>query len=234
MTWGMTAVAGATLISGAMGSSAAKEAAGISAAGAREAALVNKQMFDITNEQQAPYRQAGYTALKDMATQQPYLTSNFTAEDFAKGIDPGYQFRLAQGQKAFENQANRAGGLISGNAMQGMQDYTQGQASQEYGAAYNRDLQNKNRIYNTLAGIAGLGQTSLGQTTQSATTTAGNIGSANVAAANAAAGGVVGASNATTGAIQGLGNNYMMYQMLKPQAPQGYGTPAPQLDVRTA
>ena len=88
MTWGMTAVAGATLVSGAMGSSAAKEAAGISAAGAREAALVNKQMFDITNEQQAPYRQAGYTALKDMATQQPYLTSNFTAEDFAKGIDP--------------------------------------------------------------------------------------------------------------------------------------------------
>jgi len=234
MTWGMTAVAGATLVSGAMGSSAAKEAAGISAGGARYAADINKQMFDVTNEQQAPYREAGYTALKDIIGMKPYLTSGYTAEDFNQGIDPGYQFRLAQGQKAFENQANRAGGLVSGNAMQGMQDYTQGQASQEFGAAYNRDLQNKNRIYNTLAGIAGLGQTSLGQTGQNAMTTAGNIGSASVGAANAAAGGVVGASNATTGAIQGLGNTYMMSQMLKPQSPQGYGTPAQQLNVSQA
>jgi hypothetical protein len=234
MTWGMTAVAGATIYSGMQGASAAKEAAGISAGGARYAADINKQMFDVTNEQQAPYREAGYTALKDIIGMKPYLTSGYTAEDFNQGIDPGYQFRLAQGQKAFENQANRAGGLVSGNAMQGMQDYTQGQASQEFGAAYNRDLQNKNRIYNTLAGIAGLGQTSLGQTGQNAMTTAGNIGSANVAAANAAAGGVVGASNAMTGAVQGLGNTYMMSQMLKPQVPSGYGTPAPGLNVSQA
>jgi hypothetical protein len=234
MTWGMTAVAGATLYSGIQGASAAKEAAGISAGGARYAADINKQMFDVTNQQQAPYREAGYTALKDIIGMKPYLTSGYTAEDFNQGIDPGYQFRLAQGQKAFENQANRAGGLVSGNAMQGMQDYTQGQASQEFGAAYNRDLQSKNRIYNTLAGIAGLGQTSLGQTGQNAMTTAGNIGSASVGAANAAAGGVVGASNAMTGAVQGLGNTYMMSQMLRPQAPGDYGKPAQQLNVSHA
>jgi uncharacterized protein YukE len=133
-------------------------------------------------------------------------------------------------------QANLGGGALSGNALTGLQDYTQGQASQEYGNTFNRFQTQRGNIYNTLASIAGLGQTSLGQTGTAGTAAGANIGQAigNIGSAQAA--GTVGAANAIGGAAQGLGNQYYLSQLLKPQttAPTGYGTPAPQLDITTA
>lgn len=220
MTWGNVAVAGATLVSGYMGANAAKDAASQQAAAADRAAQVQREMFDITNQQQAPYREAGYSALKDIAGSKDYFTNQYGPEDFAAGLDPSYAFRLKQGQMATDAAANRAGGLIGGNAMQGMQDYTQGLASTEYGNAFNRYQTQRANIYNTLASIAGLGQTSLGQTTPAATTTAGNIGQALIGSGTAQAAGTVGAANALGSAVQGLGNTYMLSQLLKP-TPQG-------------
>jgi hypothetical protein len=230
MTWGMTAVAGATLVSGAMGASAAKSAASQQAAAADRAAQVQREMFDITNKQQEPYREAGYSALKDIAGSKDYFTNQFGPEDFTAALDPSYAFRLKQGQMATDAAANRAGGLIGGNAMQGMQDYTQGLASTEYGNTFNRYQTQRANIYNTLASIAGLGQTSLGQTTPAATQTAGNIGQALIGSGTASAAGTIGAANAMGGALQGLGNTYMLSQMLKPaaQTPVIPQMPAPQ------
>jgi hypothetical protein len=150
MTWVTVAYVGggATLASGYMQGQAAKKAAAESAAATRYAADINKQMFDITNENLRPYREQGQATLKDLMTRMPELTRGYTAEDFNQGIDPGYQFRLAQGQKAYENQLNRGGGLISGNAMQGMQDYTQGQASQEFANAFGRNTTTQTNIFN--------------------------------------------------------------------------------------
>lgn len=219
MTWGMAAVAGATLVSGYMGANAAKSAASQQAAAADRAAQVQREMFDITNEQQAPYREAGYSALKDIAGNKNYFTKQFGPEDFAAGLDPSYAFRLKQGQMATDAAANRAGGLVGGNALQGMQDYTQGLASTEYGNVFNRYQTQRGNIYNTLASIAGLGQTSLGQTTPAATQTAGNIGQALIGSGTAQAAGTVGAANALGGALQGVGNTYMLSQMLKPPTP---------------
>ena len=54
--------------------------------------------------------------------------------------DPGYQFRLQQGQKALETSAAARGGLLSGGTLKGIQDYAQGLASQEYGNVYARRL----------------------------------------------------------------------------------------------
>ncbi len=218
MTWGMTAVAGATLVSGAMGASAAKSAAAQQAAAADRAAQVQREMFDITNEQQAPYREAGYSALKDIAASKDYFTNQYGPEDFAAGLDPSYAWRLKQGQLATENALNRAGGMVSGNALTGLQDYTQGLASTEYGNAFNRYQTQRGNIYNTLASIAGLGQTSLGQTTQAGMSAAGNIGQALIGSGTAQAAGTIGAANAMGGALQGLGNTYMLSQMLRPSA----------------
>jgi hypothetical protein len=47
--------------------------------------------------------------------------------------DPGYQFRLQQGDAAIMNQASAAGGRGSARTMQALADYNQGQASQEFG-----------------------------------------------------------------------------------------------------
>ena len=219
---------GASLAAGYMGSQAAKSAAREQAAAARYAADLQQKQFDLTNEQQRPYREAGYSALSDIGAMKPYLTQQYTTEDFAQGIDPGYQFRLKQGQEATNRMANMGGGMISGNALKGAQDYTQGLASTEFGNAFNRFQTGRSNIYNTLAGIAGIGQTSLGQTTTAGTTAAGNIG-ANIANAGAAqAGGIVGSANALAGGLTGAGQNYMLSQILgnRNQVPAGYSDSA--------
>ena len=220
MPWVAAAVIGSSVI----GSEAARKAGNVQADAARYAADVQKQMFETQNEQQKPYREAGYSALSDIGAMKPYLTQQYTPEDFAQGIDPGYQFRLQQGQEATNRMANMGGGMLSGNALKGQQDYTQGLASQEYGNAFNRFQVGRTNIYNTLSSIAGLGQTSLGQTTAAGTTAAGNIGS-NIAGAGAAqAGGIVGQANALSGGLQTLGNQQYLSNLLsnRNQVPAGY------------
>jgi hypothetical protein len=208
MTWVTVAVVGggATLASGYLQGQAAKDAAATSAAGMRYAADTNREMFDITNRNLAPYREAGTTTLKDLLTRMPELTKAYTAEDFNQGIDPGYQFRLAQGQKALENQYNRGGGLVSGNAMQGMQDYTQGQASQEFANAFGRNTTNQTNIFNRLKGIADMGLNATGTTANAATSAGQTIGSAQIGAANAEAAGQIGQAKAYGNTLQGMAN----------------------------
>lgn len=210
---------GATLAAGYMGSQAAKSAAKTQADAARYAAQLQQEQFNLTNEQQKPYREAGYSALSDIGGMKPYLTQQYSPEEFAKGQDPGYQFRLQQGQEATNRMANMGGGMISGNALRGAQDYTQGLASTEYGNAFNRFQTQRSNIYNTLASIAGLGQTSLGQTTTAGTTAAANAGQAIQAAGAAQAGGIVGSANALGGGLTGAGQNYMLSQILASRNP---------------
>lgn len=60
------------------------------------------------------------------------------AETFKQ--DPGYQFRLKEGERALTNSATAKGNLLGGAFAKAMQGYGQEQASQEYGNAYNRAL----------------------------------------------------------------------------------------------
>jgi len=147
----------------------------------------------------------------------PYLTKQFGPEDFQAGIDPSYNFRLQQGNLAATNLANRAGGAIGGNTLQGLIDYGQGAASQEYGNVFNRFQTQRSNIYNNLASIAGLGQTSLGQTGQLSSNAAQSIGGAMSGAGSAIGAGQIAAANAYGGGLQGAGNSYMLSQMLRPQ-----------------
>jgi len=54
--------------------------------------------------------------------------------------DPGYQFRLQQGEKALQRQAAAAGGRIGTRSMQSLSDFNSGLASQEYGNYANRAI----------------------------------------------------------------------------------------------
>jgi hypothetical protein len=223
MTWTTVALigAGGSIAGGLIGASGARRAAETQAAAAREAIAQQQRMFDIQNEQQRPYREAGYSALSDIAGMKPYLTKQFGQEEFQAGIDPSYNFRLAQGNLATTNALNRAGGLVSGNALQGLTDYGQGAASQEFQNAFNRFQTQRGNIYNTLAGIAGIGQTAQKQTSDLAQNVSGNIGQATIGIGNAMAGGQIGAANALSGGFQGAGNSYMLGNLLKPQNQSG-------------
>ena len=63
---------------------------------------------------------------------------NFNSDDLMK--DPGYKFRLEEGNKAIERNAASRGFLQSGRTMKSLGQYSQGLASQEYGKAYGREL----------------------------------------------------------------------------------------------
>ena len=63
-----------------------------------------------------------------------------TAADMAN--DPGYQFRLDQGNKALQASAAARGTLLSGGTLKALDQYNQDYASGEYGNVYNRALQN--------------------------------------------------------------------------------------------
>jgi len=220
MSWVAAAVVGGAIISGSMAQKGAKTQADAM----RQSAELQKQMFDVQNAQQAPYREQGYAALKDIAGIKPYLTHQYGAEDFQQGMDPGYAFRLQQGQMANQRAANLGGGLIGGNALRGMQDYTQGQASQEYQNAFNRYQTQRGNIYNSLASIAGLGQTSLGQTGQLAGTTAQGVGGAIAGAGSALGAGQVAMGNALGGGVQTLGNQQYLSTLLAQRNPLTSGS----------
>lgn len=93
------------------------------------------------------------------------LLKSFGMEDYQE--DPGYQFRLSEGNKALERALASRGQFSSMNpaAAKALQDFGQQSASQEYGAAYDRYNMNQGNIFNRLAAISGIGQTSTGQLT---------------------------------------------------------------------
>jgi len=217
MTWMAAAVVGSSVVGNYMAGKSAERGAQIQADAMRESAALQKQMFDVQNAQQAPYREAGYSALGDISGMKPYLTQQFGPEQFAAGIDPSYNFRLQQGNLANLNLANQAGGAISGNTLTGLMNYGQGAASQEYQNAFNRYQTQRSNIYNNLASIAGLGQTSLGQTGQLSSNAAQGIGGAISGAGSALGAGQVAMGNALGSGIQGAGNAYTLSQLLSPR-----------------
>ena len=159
--------------------------------GYRGASQAADAMRDVSSQNQAalaPWLQAGSGALNTLTGRMPDLTRRFTMSDFEQ--DPGYAFRLAEGQKALERSAAARGGLFSGGTGKALTRYGQDMGSQEYTNAYNRYMGGNQNEYNMLSNIAGLGQTATGQLINQ-NTQLGNVNAATeMAKANALTGGV--------------------------------------------
>jgi len=152
------------------------------------------------------------------------------ARDFSMAdyqADPGYAFRLQQGQQAIERSAAARGGLGGGRMAKDLTNYAQGAASQEYGNAYNRYQTNRANQLNPLQSLAGVGQTATGQMQTAAQNYGTNAGNNAMAAGNANASGYIGQANAISGGVgQGLNyyQNQNMVNRLFPQSSQpSYG-----------
>ena len=163
---------------------------------------------------QAPYQAAGVEALNQLGANKDYLTHQFNASDLASGLAPNYNFMLEQGQMANQRAANALGGGFGGNALQGLNKYTQDYAGNAYQNAFQNYQTQRNNIYNTLAGIAGLGQTSTGQLTNAAGTYGTNLTNLNVGNAAAQAAGQVAQAQQTGNTISGLGNTAFLASLL--------------------
>lgn len=229
--------AGASIYSANKQSDAAKNASDTQASAGKYATDAQINQFNTINDQQAPWRQAGATAVNGLNNLteyhgldndvDPHFASNdfsFTNKDLKNNLAPNYDFMLQQGLGAVQNQGSVSGGLVSGNALKGINDYAQNYAQNGYQNAfanalasntqnYNQQFQNhqqsfnnvntnQSNIFNRLASIAGLGQTANGQSAVAGTQIAGNIG--NIATTTA---GNIGSAQLYGGAAQAAGTN---------------------------
>lgn len=213
MGWMAAAMVGSSLL----GADAASSAADTQAAAADRAGQLQQEQFNRQVELQAPFREAGLRALPELESASRYTP--FGMEQFQQ--DPGYAFRLSEGQKALDRQAAARGGLISGAALKGAQRYGQEMGSQEYTNAFNRYQTERQARLNPLQSLAGMAQTSAGQLGQAGQAMATGVGEAGGQAAQARASGYMGGANALSqglgqymGYSQGQSRNALLQQML--------------------
>ena len=223
---------GASLLGAKMSADAAKSAANTQASAADRAAALEREMYYQSREDLEPYRELGYTALKDIESRIPLFTSQFGQEQLAQYLDPSMEFRRRLGTQATERLANVGGGAISGNTLRALEEFGQGLASTEYGNAFNRFQTERSNIYNTLANIAGMGQQSVNTGVQAGQNLAAQQTGLMTGQAAAQAAGQVGSANAYSNALGNLGNMAMLYGMRQPTvAAAGMGGPATSMQV---
>lgn len=220
-------VAGAVVGSSLIGANAAGNAASTQADAANRAADLQYKQWQESVALQEPWRKAGEQALNKLIPLTDY--QKFDMSKFQ--ADPGYAFRLSEGQKALERSAAARGGLLSGATLKGIQRYGQEMGSQEYTNAFNRYQTERAAQLQPLQSLAGVGQTTAQQLGQSGQAMASNVGEALTSGAAARASGYVGGANALT---QGLGTylNYsqgqnMLNALQRYQTPQYPSQPVP-------
>lgn len=233
-------------------------AAGIAAQkqAAAESTALQREMFDKQVELQEPFRQGGLTAQNQLLTllglsgdpnaagygsaAQPFSMTAFQQ-------DPGYQFRLDEGQRAIERSTAARAGLQSGAALKAAARYGQDYGSQEYQNAFNRYQAERAAKINPLLSILGAGQTSANALTNAAGTTGTNLSNTAMNLGNnlatgygnlgqARASGYVGMGNALNTALNTGTNAYMMSQFMNrmPTYNAPYSAPSYPVDVGSA
>lgn len=210
---------------------------------AQDALAFNEKQYDTNQQNLAPWLSAGKDSLAQLTAMMsnggfPAFNEQFQAPTAAtEQNDPGYQFRLGQGEGAITNSAASRGKLFSGNTQEALTKFAQDYSSNEYSNVYNRALQqfdqrynifegNQANQFNRLAALSGVGQTAantLGQEGQSAANTNSTIllnsgqqiGNDIQNAGAARASGYVGGANAWTGALGGASSNISNLLMLQ-------------------
>jgi hypothetical protein len=165
---------------------------------------------------QQPYQNLGSGAVSEIGKQAPYLTHQFNAQDLQAGLAPNYDFMLAQGQGANRNAANVGGGLLSGNTLQGLNQFTQNYAQNAYQNAFNNYQTQRQNIYSNLSNAAGLGQTSLGQLGQVGSNLAQTYGNVTTGLAATQAGAQTAQAVNTQNALSNIGNTALVASLIKP------------------
>ena len=180
-----------------LGANAASKAADTQAGAADRAAELQYKMYQENVARQQPFLEAGVGALNKLtaaADYKPFGMDQYKA-------DPGYAFRLSEGQKALDRQAAARGGLISGGALKAAARYGQDMGSQEYQSAFNRYQAERQAMLGPLQSLAGVGQTTAQQLGSAGQSYGAGAGEAYMGGANARASGYVGGANALTSAL---------------------------------
>ena len=199
--------AGASIIGSKMQSDATKDAS-----------KVQREMFDQTRSDLAPYRDAGAQGTNMLLEKIGGLTAPIQLSQEFLESTPGYQFTKTQGLKAVQSGAAARGLGKSGAAIKGATNFATGLADQTFGEQFARELQQRDSAYNKLMGLSNVGSNAAAQTGQFATQTGQQIGQNTISGATAAAAGLTGAANSLGNAANTVGGINYANQLLK----QGY------------
>jgi len=215
----MSALMGAGTLSslfGSLGASGAEERA------AKKAAEAQMAMYRQTRADLAPWRttgQAGAYSLADLlGIATPGRDPSARFGEYAQPItreqvqlDPGYQFRQAEGEKAIQRAQAARGNIFAGQAGKELLRYGQGLASEEYGRAYGRTAGERADYFNRLMGLSEAGRGAATQTGAFGAGAAGRAGELGMAGGRARGAGYTGGASALGQGMQ----NYMTYEMMK-------------------
>jgi hypothetical protein len=183
-------------------SEAAERASGVQSAAARYAADLQQQQYEENVARQKPFYDVGVNALPELVQASKYTP--FGQEQFQ--ADPGYGFRLSEGQKALDRSAAARGGLISGGALKAATRFGQEMGSQEYTNAFNRYQAERQARLGPLQSLTGMGQTTAQQLGAAGAQNANAIGNYGMQGANATAEGYLGSANARASGYMGTSN----------------------------
>lgn len=219
---------GSSLAGGFIGSNAAQNAAAAQQAAGQKAintvdnganaslsALGNTWLQTQSNVN--PYLQTGTAALGNLPSSVLPANGSVSAEQIM-ALDPGFDFRLQQGQQALERAEAAGGSVGSGGAMKAAARYGQQFAAGEFSQAFNRYLAGNQQRFGQEMSLAGLGQSANQQLIAAGTNYADETSQVNMNAAressdlqtgigNAQASGYMGAANAWSGALGGIGKS---------------------------
>lgn len=107
-----------------------------------------------------PYRATGDQStaiLRDGTVAGGDFNRTFTADDF-KTLDPGFDFRISEAQKALAKSASAHGSLLTGGALKQLDRYSQDYASSEFDKAFQRFETNTNDRFGRLNALSNSGQ----------------------------------------------------------------------------
>lgn len=166
---------------------------------------------------QAERNQIANTGAMDIDSNNPNygsLLHQFDANDLTTNLAPNYAFMLDQGQQANKNAANLGGGLLGGNALQGLDTFTQNYAQNAYQQAYNNYNTNQNNIFTRLSGVAQTGQNSAVNAASNAINAGQSMGQTAANIGTAQAGGTIGSANALAGGLNNASSYYQLGQIM--------------------
>lgn len=242
--------AGASLLGGAAAARGASQAAETQAGAADRTAALQKEMFDLQMKGQEPFRQAGLTGQNRLmellglggdtgAAGYGKYGRDFSMADYQ--ADPGYAFRLGEGQKALDRQAAARGGLISGGALKAATRYGQDMGSQEYMNAFNRYQTSRANQLQPLGNLMASGQSAASNQGSAAGAYGTNAGQAYMAGGQAMGAGQLGVGNTINNMLGTAASSYQnqqnfndflkRYQIPQSQTPQSGPISMPGYDV---
>jgi len=222
----ITAIIGSGAIGGIGSIAAAKsqekasdKAADVQSETADKSIAESRRQYDQDREDLAPWRELGAQAVEAISA--GLEDGSFSMDDFDYTKDPGYQFRMDEGEKLLNNSAAARGSVLSGQQLKNAIAYGQDFASNEYDRAYGRESGRKASDFARYTSAAGLGSSGVSQTVQAGQAATGRSINAltlqgNASAQNYINQGNISASmygNLASGANQGI-ENYLTYKGL--------------------